>query len=88
MPRGVADGQFELPALGKLYSAISRRGFQTVDLLSAFVKPDGSQIDRGDRLSPDFSLKEELLSGRVKVLTKTDGLEWRNKEASKHTSFL
>ena len=79
MPRGVADGQFELPALGKLYSAISRRGFQTVDLLSAFVKPDGPPIGRGARFSPDFNLGDGLLNGRVKVLAKTDFPEWRNK---------
>ena len=88
MSWGAADGPLELPALDNLPIMVSRKGFRTVDLLSAFVKPDGPQIDRGDRVSPDFNLKEELLSGRVKVLTKTDCLEWHNREASIHTSYF
>ena len=65
MSLGEADGHLELSALGNFPSAIQRRGFRTVDLLSAFVKPGGSQIDRDARPSPDFWLKEELVSGRV-----------------------
>ena len=87
MSRGAADGHLELSSLDNFARVISRGGFQTVDLLDALVNPDGSQIDRGDRSSPDFSLKEELLSGRVKVLTKTDFPEWNNKEAAKNTSY-
>ena len=56
--------------------------------VSAFVKPDGPQIDRGDRLSPDLELQVALLSDRVKVLTKTECPEWNNKDASKHTSYF
>ena len=85
---GAADGHLELSALDNLSSVISRQGFRTVDLLSAFVKPGGSQIDRDTRQSPDFSIREELLIGRVKVLTETDRPEWHNKEASKHTSYF
>ena len=57
---------------------ISRAGFQKADLFSAFAKPVGSPID--------FILKEDLLIGRVKVPTKSDCIEWHNREASKHTS--
>ena len=53
----------------------------------AFVKPDGPRIDRETRLSPDFSLKEELLIGCVNVLTEIDCLEWHN-EGSKNTSYF
>ena len=88
MSWGSADGHMDLASSGNLSSMISRKGFQTGDLLSAFVKPGGFQIGRRDRLSPDFCLKEELLSGRVKVLTKTDCLEWHNKEASRRKSYF
>ena len=44
------------------------------------MKAGGSAIDRGSRPSPGFDLKEALLSGRVKFLTKTDFPEWGNKE--------
>ena len=43
-------------------------------------------MDLANRLPAEFGLKEELLSGRVKVLTKTDRLARHDKEASKHTS--
>ena len=56
--------------------------------VSAFVKPDGPQIDRGARMFPDFNLKDEILSGLVKVLTETDFAEWNNREASRHTSYF
>ena len=78
----------ELSASDNLPSLISRQGFQTVDLLAAFVKPGGPPIDRGARLSPDFNLREALLNDRVKVLTKTDCLEWHNKEASRRKSYF
>ena len=58
--------------LGNLSIELSKKGFETVDLLEAFVKPDGSAMDLTNRLSQEFDLKEELVSGRVKVLTKTD----------------
>ena len=85
---GTQEGREKLSALYNLSIEISKKGCQAGDLLSAFVKADGSAIDRDHRLSPWFDLKEELLSGRVKVLTKTDCLEWPNKEAANHTSYF
>ena len=82
MPRVAADGHVKLSAVDNTSSAIQRKGRQAVDLASAFVKPGGSQIDRDARFSPDFNLKEELLSGRVKGLSKTDRPEWHKKEVS------
>ena len=69
-----------LSALDNPPSQIQRQWFQTGDLLSASVKSGGPQIDRDAWPSPGSSLKEGLLSGRVKVLTQTDLPEWRNKE--------
>ena len=60
-----ADGHLELSALDNLPIQVQRQGFRTVDLLDAFVKSDGSQIDRDARSSPDCDLKADLLSGRV-----------------------
>ena len=37
-------------------------------------------------MSPESELKDELRSGRVKVLADTDRLEWHGAEASMHTS--
>ena len=78
----------EIAPLDNLSTEICKKGFQTVDLLSAFVQAGGSAMDLDKRLSPEFNLNEELLSGRVKVLTKTDCLEWHSKEASNRTSFF
>ena len=85
MSWGSADGRLELSALYNLASQIQRQGFQTADLLSAFVESGGSQIGRDDRSSPDFDLTEGLLSGRLKGLTKTDRPGWNHKAANKHT---
>ena len=64
-PRGISS-------LCNLSRMITSGGFRTGDLLSAFVKSGGPEIDRFARLFRDFDLKEELLSGRVKCLTKID----------------
>ena len=53
---------------------------------SAIVKPGWYGMDLAKRLSPGFDLKEELLSGRVKILTETDRLAPHDKEKMKHTS--
>ena len=60
--------------------------FETADLLSAFVKPGGSQIDPAMRLSPEFDLKSELLSGRADVLTKTGRAAFRDARTGTRTS--
>ena len=67
---GAAYDHLELSASCNLPSVISRQWFQTADLLSAFVKPDGRPIGRYARSSRDADLREALLNGRVKVLTK------------------
>ena len=78
----------KLSASDYLPIAIQRQGFQTAELSYAFVKPDGSQIDQGARPPRDFNLKEEILRGLVKILTKTDFTEWHNKEVATHTSYF
>ena len=74
MSRRAAGGNGKLSALDHMSGQIQKQGFQTADLLSAFVKTvdtDG-KIDPEARSSTDSDLKAELLQGRVKVLTKTD----------------
>ena len=88
MSWGTAEGRDKLSALDNLSIEISKKGSQTADSMSDFVKPAGSPMGRYSRMSPDFDLKEELLSGRVKVLTKTNCPEWHNKGASKHPSYF
>ena len=88
MSFGAAQGPGNLSAIGNLESELSRRGFEAVDLLSAFVKPDGSKMDLEMRLSPEFGPKSELPSGRSKVLTKTDCAVVRDSRTGKHTSRL
>ena len=75
-----------MPALGNLPSEMSKKGFETVDLLSACAKPDGSAMNLADLMPPEFDLREELLSARVKVLTKTDRLAPQDKKAATKTS--
>ena len=86
MSLGATEGRDKLSSLDNLSIEIYKEGFRTFDLLSAFVKAGGSAMDLADLLSPEFDLKEELLSDRVKVLAKTDCLARHDKEASKHTS--
>ena len=86
MHRGGAQGRENLYAADNLESELQRRCFEAVDLLSALAKQDGSEIDLAMRLSPEFDLKSELLSGRVRVLTKTDCAGWRDYRAGKHKS--
>ena len=88
MPRADAEGRDKLSSLGNLSSLISLAGFQTADLLSAFVTPGGPPLGRGGRLSPDFDLKEDPQFGRVNVLTNTDRPDRHNKVAPKHTSYF
>ena len=83
---GAAEGRDKLHSLDNTSRDISKKGFGTVDLLSAFAKAVGSAMDLANRLSAEFDLKDELLSGRVNVLTKTDCLSHQDKEPSKHTS--
>ena len=73
----VGDGRSRTP-LGNPSAELTKQGFGTADLLDAFVKPDGSAKDLGNRLPPEFDLKSELLSGIVKVITKTDCLAYND----------
>ena len=61
------------------------KGFQSVNLLSGFVKPGGDALGNL-RLSPEFDLKFELTNGRVNALTKTDCLAWHDSGTSERTS--
>ena len=45
-------------------------------------------MDLPSSLSPEFDLKSELLSGRAKVLIKTDGAAFRDPETTKHTDCI
>ena len=49
---------------------IQRQGIGTADLLPAFDKTDGSQIDPEARSSADCDRKSDLLHGRTEDLTK------------------
>ena len=75
------EGSEKLSSLDYLSDQIQTKGSQKVDLLRAFIKTDGSQIDIETRPSGDFDLKADLLHGRVKVLTQTDRPEWHCEEA-------
>ena len=85
MTFGASEVRANSPPFDNLSSEMSKQGFGAVDLLSAFAKADGSAMDLTNRLSPEFDLKEELLSGRVKFLTKTAFLAPHGKKMSKHT---
>ena len=74
MSYGATECRDKFPAVDNLSSEISKKVFKTVDLLSAFVRSGGSEIDPTNRLSAVFGLKEELLRGRVMGLAKTDCL--------------
>ena len=74
MSCGAAQGRENSPAVGNLESELPMEGFAPAYLLSWFVKSDGSQMDLEMRLSPEFDLKSELLSGRVKAFTKLTAL--------------
>ena len=67
---GETEGREKSSALGNLSLEMSKKGFGTVDLLDASVKPTWSPMDPTNRLSAEFDLKSELLSGRAKALTK------------------
>ena len=71
--------------LGNLPGEMSKKGFETGDLLSAFVKTGWSAMDQTGRLSAEFDLKEELTIGRVKSMAKTDCIAPHDSETSKHT---
>ena len=86
MSRWASQGRENSHAVDKIESELPTKGFATADLLSAFLKPYGSAIDLTMRLSPEFDLKSELLSCRVKVLTKTDRAAFRDSRTGKHTS--
>ena len=88
MSLGATEGRDKLSSLDNLSIEIYKEGFRTFDLLSAFVKAGGSAMDLTHRLSPEFDLKEELLSGRAKVATEADCHAPHDKGASKHTSSL
>ena len=81
-----ARGRENLSAIYNLEGELPMEGFETVDLLPAFVKPGGSQVDLTMLLSPGFDLKSELLRCRVQVLTKTDCAVFRDSRTVKHTS--
>ena len=55
------------------------------DFSSSFVKQDGPAMGLGNLPSPELDLKEELLSGRVKVLTKSERLAFHDSATSKRT---
>ena len=88
MTFGASEVRANSPPFDNLSSEMSKQGFGAVDLLSAFAKADGSAMDLTNRLSPEFDLKEELLSGRAKVATEADCHAPHDKGASKHTSSL
>ena len=87
MSRGTVQGHENLAAIEFLESElVKKKGFQTVNLLTVFVKPEGASLENDLRLSPEFDLKSELAHGRVKALTKTDCTVWHDSRTSKHTS--
>ena len=67
---GAAHGRANLSAIEFLDGEIAKKAFEAVNLLSAFVKSDGSQMDLTMRLSQEFDLKSELANGLAKALTK------------------
>ena len=60
---------------------MQQQGFQTVDLLHAFIKTEGRRIDLETRSSSDLDHIADLLNGRANVLAKTDRPEWHCKVA-------
>ena len=86
MSRGATEGREKLPSLENLSIELSKKGCETVDLSDAFVKLVGSAMDLSNRLSPEFDLKSELLSGRAKALAKTDFAAYRDSMTSGRTS--
>ena len=88
MSLGAKEGREKFPALYNLSIDISKKGFKTTDLLSAVLKADGSAMNLTNRLSQEFDLKDELLSGRVKGMAETDCLATHDKAASKRTSLF
>ena len=87
---GAAGENEKLDDLDYLSVQIQKQGFQTTDVLRAFIKTGGpgDQIDLANRSSGDFGLRAELLQGRVKVLTKTDCAEWHCKDSNNHASYF
>ena len=86
MSRGGAQGSANLSSVDNLEIESARKGFDAADLLSALVKPGGSEIDLPMLLSPEFDLKSELSSGRANVLTKPDCAAFRDPRTVKNTS--
>ena len=65
---------------------LAKKSFRTINLLTGIVKPGGASLENDLRLCPEFDHKSELLRGRVKALTKTDRLVWRDSRTTKRTS--
>ena len=77
-----------MASLDNLPIELTKKGFETFDLLFGFVKPGGHAADLSNRLSREFDLKSELLIGRAKALEETDCLFRHDSKTAKHTSFL
>ena len=88
MPRGPTEDRGKLDAFGNRMGDISKKGFKTADLLPEFVNAGGSETGLANLLPMGCDLKEQLLSGRLKVLTQADRNAWHYKENSKRASFF
>ena len=82
---GVEQGRGNLKATEFIEKELGIKGFRTVDLLSGFLMANGENLS-GDFLSMDFDLKNWLLEGKIKALTKTDSCVYRDLCINKHTS--
>ena len=59
-----------MDALEFFDTEIAGKGFRATDVFSGFAKSGGFALGGNLRLSPDYNLKSELLSGRAMALTK------------------
>ena len=82
---GVEQGRGNLKATEFIEKELGIKGFEVVDLLSGFLMANGENLS-GDFLSMDFDLKNWLLEGKIKALTKTDSCVYRDLCINKHTS--
>ena len=83
---GAFQGRENLAATEFHESELVKKGPRTVNRLTVFAKPDGTSLGNDLCLSPEFDPESELANGRVKALTKTDCLVWRDSRTSKQTS--
>ena len=85
MSWGTDEGHDELKGVEYIEKELSIKNFKTVDLLSGFVLENGEGLPE-DFLCMDFDLKEWLLKGKAKALTKTETCVYHDKDLDKHTS--